>query len=452
MLPKMPISARMFVMLAAVSLAGVTTSAMADRPLNQAPEGFTALFNGENLDGWHGMPHFDPRTLWAMADDQRRQQVEQWTNTARNHWTVQDGELINDGHGPYLTTDKDYGDIELLLEYRTIPRADSGIYLRGNPQVQIWDWTEEGKWHIGSHLGSGGLWNNSPGAPGKDPLILADKPFGEWNQMRIIMVGSRVSVWLNGQLVVDHAVMENFWDRARPLWKTGPIQLQTHGGEIRWRNIYIREIDVDEANAMLRNGGPARSVPDPKFASIFNGEDFTGWAGPTGHQNNRVEDGMLLSGHGTIYTQKEYANFIARMQFRLAPGDNNGLAIRYPGQGDTAYVGMCEIQVLDDTHERYANLDPRQYHGSVYGMIAPHLGFLRPTGQWNDMETTINGSRITVELNGYVIVDGDVNDVTDFMGGNGDRYAGRTRTRGHFGLCGHGNPVAFRQLEIKELP
>src|SRR5690606_15325261 len=87
------------------------------------------------------------------------------------HWHIENRELVNDGKGPYATTDEEFGDIELLLEYKTVALADSGIYLRGNPQVQIWDYTEAGgKWNIGADKGSGGLWNNSPGAPGKDPL------------------------------------------------------------------------------------------------------------------------------------------------------------------------------------------------------------------------------------------------------------------------------------------
>ncbi|MEJ0091576.1 MAG: DUF1080 domain-containing protein [Limisphaerales bacterium] len=149
--------------------------------------------------------------------------------------------------GLFLTTDKNYGDFELLLDYKTVPLADSGIYLRGCPQVQIWDTVDTNKFSLGADKGSGGLWNNSPGAPGKDPLVKADEPFGEWNHFRIIMVGSRVWVWLNGQQVVDGAVMENYYNRKLPVPPRGPIQLQTHGGEIDWRNIFIREIDSVEA-------------------------------------------------------------------------------------------------------------------------------------------------------------------------------------------------------------
>ncbi|NQV72443.1 DUF1080 domain-containing protein [bacterium] len=208
-----------------------------------APEGFTPLFNGENLEGWFGHGTEDPRMLWNMTASELEAHMEQTREDVRAHWSVKNGELVNDGEGLYLTTNKNYGDFELTLEYKTVPGADSGIYLRGVPQVQIWDTTEEGgKWDLGADKGSGGLWNNSAGAPGKDPSKLMDKPFGEWNSFRILMTGDKVTVHFNGEKVVDEAVMENYFDRSIPIFEEGPIQLQTHGGEIRWRNVLIREI------------------------------------------------------------------------------------------------------------------------------------------------------------------------------------------------------------------
>lgn len=220
----------------------------------QPPAGFTALFNGKDLKGWRGGTTFDHRKLLAMTPEQRAEQIKKWTapdqkgsmmemgKTGKPHWYVEGDELVNDGFGAYATTEKDYGDFELLLEYKTVPLADSGIYLRGVPQVQIWDYTEKAKFKLGADKGSGGLWNNSPGAPGKDPLVLADKPFGEWNKFRVIMKGENVTVWLNDKLVVDNAKLENYYDRKLPVPEKGPIQLQTHGGEIRWRNIFIKEL------------------------------------------------------------------------------------------------------------------------------------------------------------------------------------------------------------------
>src|ERR1051325_9012014 len=163
-----------------VSLVHAASTGSAVNP----PPGFTPLFNGEDLSGWRGGDTFDHRKLLAMPADQREAQLAKWTASMKAHWTVQDGELVNDGQGAYASTEKDYGDFELLLEYKTVAKADSGIYLRGCPQVQIWDYTEKEKFPLGADKGSGGLWNNSPGAPGKDPLVLADKPFCKRNTVR----------------------------------------------------------------------------------------------------------------------------------------------------------------------------------------------------------------------------------------------------------------------------
>lgn len=412
------------------------------------PQGFTPLMNGNDLSGWHGMPNYDYHKLDSLSEEERKATLDKWMAEVTEHWSMDGDELVNDGKGAYLTTDKHYGDIELLIEYKTVPLADSGIYLRGTPQVQIWDTTEEGgKWDRNADKGSGGLFNNSKGAPGQLPLVHADKPFGEWNSFRIIQIGDKTTVWLNDKLVVDHAVMENYWDKSRstPLFAKGPIQLQTHGGEIRWRNLFVREIPAEEANAYLREKGG-----DQGFEMIFNGKDFTGWAGPI--ENYQVKDGtaMCLPGKGgTIYTKDEYSDFVARLEFILPPGGNNGLAIRYPGSGDTAYVGMCELQILDTEHPKYAGLDPRQAHGSAYGMVAAHRGYLRPAGEWNYQQVTVKGSTIKVELNGYTILDTDLSTVSEFL--ENRPHPGKDRTSGHFGLAGHSDPVQFRNLSIKRL-
>ena len=421
---------------------------VADEPagLNRPPEGFTALFNGTDLDAWWGLSTEDPRKWQGLSSEELAKKRSDSLKDVAEHWTVENGELVNDGHGLYLTTNKDYGDFELLVDYKTYAKGDSGIYLRGIPQVQIWDYTEEGgKWDLGADKGSGGLWNNSKGAPGKDPLVLADRPFDEWNHFRILMVGERVTVYLNDKLVVDHARLENYFDRKLPVPRTGPIQLQTHGSEIRWRNVFVREIAADEANAIL-----AKRDGDG-FERIFNGRDFSGWSGEV--DNYQIVDGAIAcrpGKGGNVYTSGEYGNFVARVEFTLPPGGNNGLAIRYPGSGNPAYVGLCELQVLDDTAEKYASLDARQYHGSVYGQIAARRGFLREPGEWNFQELTVDGTRVKVELNGTVIVDGDLAEVEDFMGG-AEKFTGRNRTQGHFGFAGHSDPVQFRNVQIRRL-
>jgi len=422
--------------------------------LNQPPKGFTPLFNGKDLTGFRGGDTFDHRKLLAMPEADRAAQIAKWTKTltevdaktGKPNWHVENGELVNGGNGAYATTEKDYGDFELLLEYKTVPLADSGIYLRGVPQVQIWDSTEKAKFNIGANKGSGGLWNNSPGAPGKDPLVLADKPFGQWNSFRIVMVGSRVSVWLNGQSVVQHAVMENFYDRKKPIPARGPIQLQTHGGEIRWKNVFIREIGGTEANQILASHG------QEGFKSIWNGKDLTGWNGAVA--DYEVVDGSIRCKKGKggcLFTQAEYADFAFRAEVQVPSAGNNGFAIRYPGSGDAAYVAMTELQVLAEDYEAKtgSKLDPRQAYGGAYGMAPAHQGYQRPNGEWNFQETYVQGSRIRTELNGFVILDADLSTITNYMANS--PHPGKTRTKGHFGFAGHNDPVAFRNLSVKPL-
>ena len=215
------------------------------------PAGFRAIFNGKNLTGWYGL---NPHSVVKLEGEKKDANLKQQREEFPKHWAVENGELVNNGTGPYATTEEEFGDIELHIEYKTVPHADSGVYLRGTPQVQIWDKNQvfdPKKPDRKPHLGSGGLFNNTPGAPGRDPLVLADKPFGEWNNLRIRQIGARTWVWLNDKLVVDGAVMENYWDRTKPLPAKGPIMLQTHGGEIRWRNLFVHEIGADEAKKIL---------------------------------------------------------------------------------------------------------------------------------------------------------------------------------------------------------
>ena len=432
----------------AVALVAVSVFSFASTQSPQAgapPEGFTALFNEKNLSGWWGLKTEDPVKWKALSADKLAEKKAASLKDIAQHWSVDGEELVNDGHGLYLSTQKNYGDFEFLVDYKTVPKADSGIYLRGIPQVQIWDSTEEAKFNIGANKGSGGLWNNSKGAPGKDPLVLADKPFGQWNSFRIIMVGERVSVWLNGKLLVDHARMENYFNRKGQIPRTGPIQLQTHGGEIRWRNVFIREIGTNEGNEILASKG------GNDFKSAFNGKNFEGWAGPT--NNYSVDHGSIqcMKGKGgTIYVNDELGDFSARMEFKLPPGGNNGLAIRYPGSGDTAYVGMCELQVLDDSAKKYAKLHPAQYHGSAYGMVPAARGYQRPVGEWNFQEVTVDGSRIKVELNGTLILNADLANVEKPMYDIG-KFKGRLRKSGYFGFAGHGDAVSFRNISIRNI-
>lgn len=402
------------------------------------PDGFEPLFNGKDLSGWWGLSTEDPSQWMALPAEELAAKKSASLKDIEKHWRVEDGVLVNDGQGLFLSTLKNYADFELMLEYKTVALADSGIYLRGIPQVQIWDSTEEKKFKRGANKGSGGLWNNKKSLAGKYPLVRADQPFGKWNQLRILMAGERVTVHLNNQLVVDHARMDNYFDPSRPMPRTGPIQLQTHGGKISWRNISIREIDGDEANQILSSKlWKDGSGPEPWKGSVAN-YVFT--------------DGMIRCKKGkggTIYTEKEYADFAVQFEFKVPPGGNNGLAIRYPGKGSPAYDGMCELQVLDNSAPKYHKLDTRQFHGSAYGMTAAHRGYQRPVGEWNFQTVEVVGSTIKVELNGTVILDTDLSTVTEYMANK--KHPGKGLTQGHFGFAGHNDPVSFRKLFIKEL-
>ncbi len=198
------------------------------------------------------------------------------------------------------------------------------------------------------------------------------------------------------------------------------------------------------------NSDPGATQPPPGFKAIFNGRDFEGWTGELA--NYEVKDGSIVckpGKGGTIFTNEEFGNFVVRLEFKLPPGGNNGLAIRYPGKGAPHLDGMCECQVLDSENPKYAKIDPRQSHGSAYGMVAAKRGCLRPPGEWNSQEVTVTGHTIKVELNGTVILDADLSKVTEFM--HDKPHPGKDITSGHFGFCGHNDPVMFRNIFIKSL-
>ena len=216
-----------FARFAAFLLLTVVTPATAQD--NTPPPGFVALFNGRDLSGWQGLVELPQRA--KLTPEALGKAQEDANAKFLPHWRVVNGVLEYDGKGQSLQTVRDYRDFELLVDWKIGAKGDTGIYLRGTPQVQIWDRPE----------GSGGLFNNQKNP--KDPIKKADRPVGEWNTFRIVMQGEIVSVWLNGELVVDKVVMENYWDRSKPIAPAGPIELQHHGNPIAFKNIYIRELD-----------------------------------------------------------------------------------------------------------------------------------------------------------------------------------------------------------------
>ncbi len=410
------------------------------------PEGFTSLYNGKDLTGWRGGDTSDHRAYLALAPEKRTERDKTWTADMLAHWKAEGDELVNDGKGKYATTLKEYGDIELTLEYNMAPLGDSGIYLRNVPQVQIWDPANAKEKKNGADKGSGALWNNGLNN-GKFPLVVADKAPGEWNTLRIVMVGARVSIWLNGKQTVDYASLENYYDRKLAVPAKGPICLQTHGAPIRWRNVFVREINGAEANKYLASKGTEG------FKAIFNGKDLTDWQGAT--DQYEVVDGAIFckpNKGGNLYHKDDLTDFVARFEFKVPAGGNNGLCLRFPGTGNTAYVGMCELQILDDNYDKVkGKLDPRQVHGSAYGMVAAQRGYQRPIGEWNFQEVTVKGSTIKVELNGFVILDADLSKVDMATVMAKSAHPGKDRKNGFFGFAGHGDAVGFRDLSIKSL-
>lgn len=239
-------------------LLGSCMSIASAGPISQAPEGFKSLFNGTDLSGWRGRPGwggvFSPYDEARFTTEERARHRSEWNAERDRHWSVdvEHGIIISDGQSVHLATEQPYGDFELWVDWRFLkPGSDSGIYLRSYPQVQLWDPSNPDEQKNGAFRGSGGLWNNSEGSPGRWPLVKADRPIGQWNTLQIKIIGDRVWVWLNGQTTVDGKLMENFFDRSLPLLPNGSIELQTHGSETHFRNIYLREIGAEEAKKIL---------------------------------------------------------------------------------------------------------------------------------------------------------------------------------------------------------
>jgi HEAT repeat protein len=419
------------------------------RYLNEMPkaEGFVALFNGKDLTGWKGLVEnpikrakMDAKTLAAAQAKADEQMLK--------GWKVEGGELRFQIHGDNLATVKKYGDFEMLVDWKIIDdkkqNGDAGIYLRGTPQVQIWD---TARVKDGAQVGSGGLYNNQI-HPSK-PLKVADNALDEWNTFRILMKGDRVTVYLNGELVTDNVILENYWDRSLPIFAEEQIELQAHGSPVAYRNIYIRElpsVKPFELSAKEKKEG---------FKVLFDGTNMHEWIGNT--TDYVIEDGNMAirpkpgkGSGGNLFTKDQYSDFVFRFEFQLTPGANNGLGIRAPLEGDAAYEGM-ELQILDNDAPIYKDLHIYQYHGSIYGTIPAKRGFLKPTGEWNYEEVIVKGPKIQVILNGTKILDADITEARKNGAADGQPHPGLKRSTGHIGFLGHGSPVKFRNIRIKDL-
>ncbi len=390
----------------------------------QPPEGFRSLFNGMNLDGWKGLVENPVKRAQMSEEELRLAQIEA-DKIMREHWQVIDGILYFDGKGSHLCTVDDYTDFELLVDWKIEKEGDSGIYLRGAPQVQIWDpaqWPE----------GSGGL-NNNQIYPNK-PHQKTDNPIGEWNTFRVIMRGEQVTVYLNDILVVDNVVMENYWERDKSIYPSGQIELQSHNTPLCFRNIFIRELE------------PKKPLFD---GYLFNGIDLNGWQVIGNSPDSwQVQDSILSAegkGGGWLSSTDEYVDFKLELEFRVPEGGNSGIFLRAPHQGDPAYKGM-EVQILDDYAEEYSKLKAWQYTGSIYGLQAPSQRVSKKAGEWQKIEILCDGPAVKVSLNGTPIIEANL---IDFMHKEDD-HPGIKRRKGYIGLQNHSTKIEYRNIYLTE--
>lgn len=403
-------------------------------------KGYESIFNGKDLSGWKGLVE-NPIVRAKMTPQVLAKKQEEANAKVKNNWSVRDGCIYFQGDGANLCTTRPYGDFEMIVDWKISKNGDSGIYLRGSPQVQIWDISRVSD---GAQVGSGGLYNNQKER--SIPLVVADNPVGEWNTFYIKMVGDLVTVHLNGVVVTDNVVMENYWDRNIPIFPEEAIELQAHGTELAFRNIYVKELSTKPYEL-------TKAENEQGFEVLFNGKDLTNWIG--NKTDYVVEDNTLAiypskESHGNLNTEKEYSDFIFRFDFQLTPGANNGLGIHAPLDGDAAYAGK-EIQILDNDAPVYLKLEVWQYHGSVYGVVAAKRGFLKPVGEWNQEEVYVKGDYIKVTLNGTVILEGDMKKASKNGTLDHKQHPGLNRHTGHIGFLGHGSIVKFKNIRIKDL-
>ena len=403
--------------------------------------GFVNLFNGKDLTNWKALVG-NPIARSKMSDSALKAAEIIANEKTKGDWIAKDGLLVFTGHGDNLATEKKYGDFEMYVDWKITAQGDAGIYLRGTPQVQIWDTSRR---DAGAQVGSGGLYNNQKNV--SKPLVVADNKVGEWNTFHIIMQGEKVTVYLNGILVTDNITLENYWDHNLPIFAKEQIELQAHGTYVAYRNIYIKELPTATTKTITEE------EQKEGFVSLFDGSNIDQWTGNT--KGYIIQDGALMvspedGSGGNLYTKEEFDNFIYRFEFQLTPGANNGIGVHAPLEGDAAYLGM-EIQVLDSEHPMYTSLQPYQYHGSVYGVIPAKRGFLKPTGQWNEEEIMVHGTKIKVTLNGTVIVDGDYAAASTNGTMDHKEHPGLKRTSGHLGFLGHGDVVRFKNMRVKKL-
>jgi hypothetical protein len=332
---------------------------------------------------------------------------------------VENGAIRLRGGDGFVRTNERHGDFVLELDWRALRDKDydSGIYIRADLPEQGKPWPA--RYQINLKQGKEG---NLLGLSGGESTGLVKA--GDWNHFKVTVIGDSAALEING----------------KPAWKVSGLQnangyigLQSEvdgGGQFEFKNVELTDLD---------------------YKVLFNGHDTTGWTG--GANGYKVEDGSLISlplGRGNIYTDSEHADFSFRFDFKLTPGANNGVGIRAPLTGDAAYVGM-EVQILDDSSERYKSILPWQAHGSIYGVVPAKAGALKPVGEWNHEEIIAKGRHVTVIVNGQTIVDADLDEATKNGTVDHKEHPGLARTSGHIGFLGHGARIEFRAMRVKDL-
>lgn len=293
----------------------------ADTAQAEVPEGFVSLFNGKDLAGWKGF--LDNKGIESDEPPEELAERQQAADEEmQKHWQAVDHVIEFDGKGDSICTAKDYGDFELYVDLKIPPGGDSGIYLRGLPQIQIWDTTEATLQQYGAKKGSGGLWNNQCNQ--RFPLTRADNEVGQWNTLYVKMVGDQVTVKLNGKLVVDRVPLENYWQPEQPIPARGPIVLQSHSTHLSFRNLYVRELPQSEDYEPQVN--TLAITPRDEVISLLDEDQAKGlytWLQDTQYDDPQqvfqISDGMLhISGDGLggILTAKKYRDYHLILEFK----------------------------------------------------------------------------------------------------------------------------------------
>lgn len=369
--------------LAGIQFALGDLSADAEPTGKPVPE-LEPIFNGKDLTGW--------TTALADTDKRKKLQGEELTRETAaadahkaEHWTVKDGVLCFDGKGDSLATAASYDDFEFLFDWKIEPNSDSGIYVRGYPQVQIWDATVHPE-------GSGGLYNN-PISP-NNPLVRADRPPGEWNSMRIRAVTERVTVWLNDQRVVQDCPLQNFWDPSKRVAAKGPVELQAHGTPICFRNLRLKSIPKSSTIYQA-----------PSWFPLFNQEDLSYWTCKPGAW--AAESATIkCKGGSNIYNDRGHSDYILDFEVKLAKGASTGVFVRITDTKDPEAHGLMLVLADED-----ANVKPSNTSNGALLNVAPPMTKvkMRPAGEWNTVNIMVYEKLVTAVINGERVLDIDLN-------------------------------------------